>query len=87
MNATPDPRPHRVHDLLGGTPDDATLARWLHGLPGVDEVGANARAAALGTRSIKAASKAWALDTAVRMVDLTTLEGADTPGTVRTLCA
>ena len=33
MNATPDPRPHRVHDLLGGTPDDATLARWLHGLP------------------------------------------------------
>ena len=67
--------------------DDVALRRWLTGLPGVDEVGADARAAALSTRSIKAASKQWALDLAVRMVDLTTLEGADTPGTVRTLCA
>ncbi len=67
--------------------DDGALRRWLHGLPGVDEVGANARAAALSTRSIKNESKAWALDTCVRMVDLTTLEGADTAGTVRTLCA
>jgi deoxyribose-phosphate aldolase len=50
-------------------------------------VGADARAAALSTRSIKTSSKAWALDLAVRMVDLTTLEGADTVGTVRTLCA
>jgi deoxyribose-phosphate aldolase len=41
----------------------------------------------LGTRSIKAAAKTWALDLAIRMVDLTTLEGADTPGKVRTLCA
>lgn len=73
--------------VLGGTADDATLRRWLHGLPGVDEVGAQARAAALSTRSIKAASKAWALDLAVRMIDLTTLEGADTAGTVRSLCA
>ena len=67
--------------------DDASLRRWLHGLPGVDEVGADARAAALGTRSIKTSSKAWALDLAIRMVDLTTLEGADTPGTVRSLVA
>jgi deoxyribose-phosphate aldolase len=67
--------------------DDAALRRWLHGLPGVDEVGATARAAALSTRSIKTTSKQWALDMAVRMVDLTTLEGADTEGTVRTLCA
>ena len=67
--------------------DDAALRRFLLGLPGVDEVGADARAAALGTRSIKTSSKAWALDLAVRMVDLTTLEGADTPGTVRTLAA
>ncbi len=67
--------------------DDAALRRWLHGLPGVDEVGANARAAALSTRSIKAASKSWALDLAVRMVDLTSLEGADTEATVGTLCA
>jgi deoxyribose-phosphate aldolase len=67
--------------------DDATLRRWLHGLPGVDAVGAQARAAALGTRSIKTSAKAWAIDLAIRMVDLTTLEGSDTPGTVATLCA
>jgi deoxyribose-phosphate aldolase len=67
--------------------DDAGLRRWLHGLPGVDEVGADARAAMLGTRSIKTTSKRWALDLAIRMVDLTTLEGADTPGTVRSLAA
>jgi len=73
--------------VAAGTLDDAALRRWLHGLPGVDEVGADARAAALSTRSIKAESKAWALDLALRMVDLTTLEGADTPGTVRSLCA
>jgi deoxyribose-phosphate aldolase len=41
----------------------------------------------LGTRSIKTTSKAWAIDLAIRMVDLTTLEGADTPGKVRALCA
>jgi deoxyribose-phosphate aldolase len=67
--------------------DDAGLRRWLHGLPGVDEVGADARAAMLGTRSIKTTSKRWALDLAIRMVDLTTLEGADTPGTIRSLAA
>jgi deoxyribose-phosphate aldolase len=66
---------------------DATLRRFLHGLPGVDQVGAEARAAALGTRSIKTSAKAYALELAIRMVDLTTLEGADTPGKVRALCA
>jgi deoxyribose-phosphate aldolase len=69
------------------TRDDAGLRRWLHGLPGVDEVGADARAAVLGTRSIKTTSKRFALDLAIRMVDLTTLEGADTPGTIRSLAA
>jgi deoxyribose-phosphate aldolase len=69
------------------TRDETTLRRFLHGLPGVDQVGAEARAAGLATRSIKTTSKAWALDTAIRMVDLTTLEGADTPGKVRSLCA
>jgi deoxyribose-phosphate aldolase len=73
--------------LDGIARDDAGLRRWLHGLPGVDEVGADARASMLGTRSIKTSSKAWALDLAIRMVDLTTLEGADTPGTVRSLAA
>jgi len=66
--------------------DEAGLRRFLHGLPGVDQVGAEARAAALATRSIKKASKQWALDLAIRCVDLTTLEGADTPGKVRALC-
>jgi deoxyribose-phosphate aldolase len=41
----------------------------------------------LATRSIKTTAKAWAIDLAIRMVDLTTLEGADTPGKVRALCA
>ena len=67
--------------------DDATLRRFLHGLPGVDQVGAQARAAALATRSIKKQAKRQALELAVRCVDLTTLEGADTPGKVRALCA
>ena len=66
---------------------DAALRQLLHGLPGVDQVGAAQRAAALATRSVKKDAKLWALDTAVRMVDLTTLEGADTPGKVRGLCA
>src|SRR2546421_8688665 len=65
----------------------STLRGYLHGLPGVDRVGAEARAAALATRSIKTTAKAWAIDLAIRMVDLTTLEGSDTPGKVRALCA
>jgi deoxyribose-phosphate aldolase len=69
------------------TSSDAGLRRVLHGLPGVDQVGAEARAAALATRSIKTSSKRFALDLAIRMVDLTTLEGQDTPGKVRALCA
>jgi deoxyribose-phosphate aldolase len=76
-----------VAALHEATRDETSLRRFLHGLPGVDQVGAEARAAGLATRSIKTTSKAWALDTAVRMVDLTTLEGADTPGKVRSLCA
>jgi len=66
---------------------DAALRQVLHGLPGVDEVGAAQRAAGLATRSIKKDAKLQALDMAVRMVDLTTLEGADTPGKVRAMCA
>jgi deoxyribose-phosphate aldolase len=66
---------------------DASLRRFLHGLPGVDQVGADARAAALSTRSIKTTAKAFAIDLAISMIDLTTLEGSDTPGKVRSLCA
>jgi deoxyribose-phosphate aldolase len=69
------------------TRDDATLRRFLHGLPGVDQVGADARAAGLATRSIKTTAKAWAIDASISMVDLTTLEGADTPGKIRSMCA
>ena len=66
---------------------EASLRRFLMGLPGVDQVGAEARTAMLATRSIKAASKLAALELVVRMIDLTTLEGADTPGKIRSLCA
>jgi len=75
----------RALAVLGGEPDDATLRRYLHGIAGVDAVGLEQRAAALGTRSIKTASKAWALDKIISLIDLTTLEGADTPGKVRSL--
>jgi deoxyribose-phosphate aldolase len=69
------------------TGSQAALRRFLLCLPGVDEVGAQARAADLATRSIKTTAKAYALDLAVRMIDLTTLEGMDTVGKVRALCA
>ncbi len=52
----------------------------------VDAVGIEERVAKYGTRSIKKASKLWGLRTAVTMVDLTTLEGKDTPGKVASLC-
>ena len=66
---------------------ESSLKNFLKTLPPVDQVGAEARAAMLATRSIKTASKTWAIDTAISMVDLTTLEGADTPGKVGALCA
>jgi deoxyribose-phosphate aldolase len=65
----------------------SSLREFLHGLPGVDQVGAEARAAMLASRSIKTTAKQWALDTAISMIDLTTLEGQDTPGKVRAMCA
>ncbi len=80
------PTGEQAGNLLGEV-NDASLRRFLHGLPGVDQVGAQARAAALGTRSIKAAAKSWAIDLAISMVDLTTLEGADTEGKVASLAA
>ena len=73
------------YGLTDGT--DASLRKFLTDLPGVDAVGADSRAAMLATRSIKTTSKRWAIDTAISMVDLTTLEGADTQGKVQALCA
>jgi len=66
---------------------EQSLRRFLHGLPGVDEVGARARAETLATRSIKTDSKRQAIDLAITMIDLTTLEGQDTPGKIRAMCA
>src|SRR5262249_1110579 len=56
-------------------------------LPHVARVGADTRAAWLGRRSIKTEAKAQGIRMAVSMVDLTTLEGADTPGKVHQLAA
>ena len=72
-------------ELPDVTADEASLRRFLAGLPGVDQVGAEQRAATLATRSIKTTAKAYAIDLAISMIDLTTLEGADTPGKVRAL--
>ncbi len=80
------PERGRGAELADIARSEVSLRRFLHGLPGVDQVGAEQRAAALATRSIKAGAKLWAIDTAISMVDLTTLEGADTPGKVRALC-
>ncbi|HLS16075.1 MAG TPA: deoxyribose-phosphate aldolase [Beutenbergiaceae bacterium] len=78
----------QAHAIVGTTQlDNTSLRRYLFGLPGVDQVGADARAAMLGSRSIKTTSKAWAIDLAIAMIDLTTLEGADTPGKVRSMAA
>ncbi|HEV8420778.1 MAG TPA: deoxyribose-phosphate aldolase [Actinomycetota bacterium] len=53
----------------------------------VDAVGLEERAASLGKRSIKRDAKLWALDLAIRSIDLTTLEGQDTPGKIVAMCA
>ncbi|TFC85644.1 deoxyribose-phosphate aldolase [Cryobacterium sp. TMT3-29-2] len=75
----------RALALIGGEATDANLRRYLHGIPGVDAVGLEQRAADLGTRSVKTSSKKWAIDKIISLIDLTTLEGADTPGKVRSL--
>src|SRR5689334_6544298 len=53
----------------------------------VNKIGVEERAAALGRRSIKTSAKREGIRLATSMIDLTTLEGADTPGKVRHLCA
>ena len=75
----------KYYGLIDGS--DTSLRNFLNKLSGVDAVGADARAAMLATRSIKTTSKRWAIDTAISMVDLTTLEGADTEEKVQALCA
>ena len=66
-------------------PRHQALGSLLGRVWAVDQVGVEERAASLAKRSIKRESKLWALDLAIRMVDLTTLEGKDTPGKIRAL--
>ena len=78
----------RANDLVRAWDGRAgSLGRLLGRVTAVDQVAVEERADSLRRRSIKKASKLWALDLAIRMMDLTTLEGKDTPGKVRALCA
>jgi deoxyribose-phosphate aldolase len=74
-----------VRAWAGGRP--GALGTVLGRVTAVDQVGVEQRVDSLKRRSIKKASKLWALDLAIRMIDLTTLEGRDTPGKIRALCA
>ncbi|HMA20020.1 MAG TPA: hypothetical protein VKO87_04410, partial [Gemmatimonadaceae bacterium] len=69
------------------TSQKAAFRRLFDDVGTVDQVGIEERVAKFQTRSIKKKSKLWGLTTAVSMVDLTTLEGKDTPGKVASLCA
>jgi deoxyribose-phosphate aldolase len=73
----------QVRDLTIGR--HQALGSLLGRVWAVDQVGVEERAASLAKRSIKRDAKLWALDLAIRMMDLTTLEGKDTPGKVRAL--
>ncbi len=71
--------------LVRYTPREAV--RLVTRTTAVDAVGLEERAASLGKRSIKRESKLWALDLAIRCMDLTTLEGVDTVGKIVAMCA
>jgi len=88
----------RQPDTISRERASELVRAWAGGRPGplgsvlgrqtaVDQVGVELRVESLKRRSIKKASKLWALDLAIRMMDLTTLEGRDTPGKIRALCA
>jgi deoxyribose-phosphate aldolase len=71
--------------MLAKSPQ-AAFRRLFDEVGTVDQVGVEERVAKYTTRSIKKASKVWGLKKAASMVDLTTLEGKDTPGKVASLC-
>ncbi|MEY2826929.1 MAG: deoxyribose-phosphate aldolase [Actinomycetota bacterium] len=73
--------------LSDATKNEESLKKFLNGLSGVDKVGVEERAAKLATRSIKTTAKKEGIELSIRMIDLTTLEGMDTKGKVKTLCA
>jgi deoxyribose-phosphate aldolase len=68
-------------------PSDLPIGQIVAGARAVDQVGIEERAAAFTKRSIKKEAKLWGLDLAIRTMDLTTLEGADTPGKIKAICA
>jgi deoxyribose-phosphate aldolase len=83
------PAPTRRESSLsryGGSARPAPYPLFYPPPPPVDQVAVEERAASLGKRSIKKAAKVAGLKLAVRMMDLTTLEGKDTPGKVRQMC-
>ena len=63
------------------------LKQRLPRVGAIDQVAVEARSGELAKRSIKRESKVWALELALRCIDLTTLEGQDTPGKVAALCS
>jgi deoxyribose-phosphate aldolase len=67
-------------------PQSSAFRRILNDIGTVDAVGIEERVAKFTTRSIKKTAKLFGLRLAVSMVDLTTLEGKDTPGKVASLC-
>jgi deoxyribose-phosphate aldolase len=76
----------RAHELIQAwDARPGPLGNLLGRVTAVDQVGVEMRVEALKRRSIKKASKLWALNLAVSMMDLTTLEGKDTPGKIRAL--
>ena len=75
----------RIRMNLAAVPDSNRMPD-LSRLSPVDEVGVNERVARFQSRSIKKESKIEALHMVLSMIDLTTLEGQDTPGKVRQLC-
>jgi deoxyribose-phosphate aldolase len=73
--------------ISDATKNEESLKKFLNGLSGVDKVGVEERSAKLATRSIKTSAKKEGIDLSIRMIDLTTLEGMDTKGKVKNLCA
>lgn len=73
--------------ISDATKNEDSLKKFLNGLSGVDKVGVEERSAKLATRSIKTTAKKEGIDLSIRMIDLTTLEGMDTKGKVKSLCA
>ncbi len=80
-------QPAHIQPVGGPLARAKDAPRLVARVPAVDAVGLEQRAAALATRSIKKDSKLTALDLAIRCMDLTTLEGSDTPGKIVAMCA